>query len=62
MSDREDKYHIISLIWGIKKKEANKETSSQIENRLVVVRSRKREMGKISEGGQKIQTSSYKIT
>ena len=30
------------------------------ENKLVVARGRRWEIGKISEGGQKVQTSSYK--
>ena len=46
-------------------KQTNKQTTTELidtENRLVVSRVGRWEVGKMGEGGQKVQTSSYKLS
>ena len=53
-----DKYCIISFYVESKKQ---KRELIDIENRLVIVRGREWGIDEMDEGGQKVQTSSYKI-
>ena len=47
----------LTFMWNLK----NKTLSSYIKNRLVVARGKGWGVGEMGEGGQKVQTSSYKI-
>ena len=54
-----DKYHMISLIWNLNKQAKN--ANLYLENILVITRSERWKLDKMVWGGQKVQTSSYKI-
>ena len=54
-----DKYCVISLICGIKKKTKYTKLVEK-ENRLVVTRGRGWGEGELEKGGQQVQTSRYK--
>ena len=51
----------LSLKWGIYKQQQQITRLTDTENRLVVVRGRGWRVEELSEGGQKVHTSSYKI-
>ena len=50
-----------SLTWGIYKQQQQITKLTDTENRSVVVRGRGWRVEELGEGGQKVQTSSYKI-
>ena len=56
-----DKYCMISLICGIQKQNQNKTKLIEKEIGLVITRNRGQGDGGMEEGGQNMQTSSYKI-
>ena len=50
----------LTYTWNLKSKQTNTKLMNT-ENRLVFVEGRGWRVGEIGEGGQKVQTSSYKI-